>query len=155
MRRAVRVRALGGHRRAARLRATLQAAVRRLTLILCLLGLAFTAPVASAQQDGGSGAFGPLPQAAPEETATPTPPPSVEAQQQTDRTLLYLIGGGLIVLFVIIGYVITRDARSSLPEDSRTEQGPRDQGPHKHARQAKAKARAKTKAQRRARRQNR
>ena len=112
--------------------------------------------MASAQTgEGGSGAFGPLPQAAPEETATPTPPPSVEAQQQTDRTLLYLIGAGLLVLFVVIGYVITRDARSALPEDARTAPEQRDQGPHRHAQQAKAKARAKTKAQRRARRQNR
>ena len=87
--------------------------------------------------------------------STPTPPPSVEAQEQTDRTLLYLIGAGLVVLFVVIGYVITRDARSSLPEEARTEPGQRDQGPHRHAQQAKAKARAKTKAQRRARRQNR
>ena len=60
-----------------------------------------------------------------------------------------------MVLFVVIGYVITRDARSALPEESRTEPGQRDQGPHRHAQQAKAKARAKTKAQRRARRQNR
>ena len=131
--------------------------MRRLALILAVLGLALpvAAPVASAQQGDGGGAFGPLTQAAPEETATPTPPPSVEAQQQTDRTLLYAIGGGLVILFVVIGFVITRDARQSLPEDARSESGQRDAGPHKHARQAKAKARAKTKAQRRARRQNR
>ena len=69
--------------------------------------------------------------------------------------VLVLIGAGLVVLFVVIGYVITRDARQSLPEQARTEPGRRDQGPHRHAQQAKAKARAKTKAQRRARRQNR
>ena len=142
------------------MRATLSAAMRRLALIVCVLGFALSAPVAAAQTgqgqgQGGSGAFGPLPQSAPEETATPTPPPSVEAQEQTDRRLLYLIGAGLVVLFVVIGYVITRDARTSLPEDARTEPGRRDQGPHRHAQQAKAKARAKTKAQRRARRQNR
>jgi hypothetical protein len=129
--------------------------MRRLALILAVLGLALAAPVASAQQGGGGGAFGPLPQAAPEETPTPTPPPSVEAQQQTDRTLLYVIGGGLVILFVVIGFVITRDARQSLPEEARSESGQRDAGPHKHARQAKAKSLAKTKAQRRARRQNR
>jgi hypothetical protein len=129
--------------------------MRRLALILAVLGLALAAPVASAQQGDGGGAFGPLPQAAPEETATPTPPPSVEAQQQTDRTLLYAIGAGLVILFVVIGFVITRDARQSLPEEARSESGRRDAGPHRHARQAKAKARAKTKAQRRARRQNR
>ena len=64
-----------------------------------------------------------------------------------------MIGGGLLVLFVVIGRVITRDARKTLRASGRdAPQGPRDQGPHKHARQAKAKARAKTKAQRRARR---
>jgi hypothetical protein len=130
--------------------------MRRLALILAVLGLAVATPVASAQQGGGGGgAFGPLPQAAPEETATPTPPPSVDAQQQTDRRLLYAIGVGLVILFVVIGFVITRDARQSLPEDARPDSRERDAGPHKHARQAKAKARAKTKAQRRARRQNR
>jgi hypothetical protein len=57
---------------------------------------------------------------------------------------------------VVIARFITRDARQTLrasghdaPERSR------DEGPHRHAREAKAKARAKTKAQRRARRQNR
>jgi hypothetical protein len=56
----------------------------------------------------------------------------------------------------VIGRVITRDARRAVPEGGRddgTKQ--RDQGPHRHARQSKAKARARTKAQRRARRQNR
>ena len=82
--------------------------------------------------------------------------PSVEAQQETDRTLLFVVGGGLLVLFVVIARTITRDARRTLRTSGRDlPAGPRDQGPHKHARQAKAKARAKTKAHRRARRQNR
>ena len=77
LRRALRVRALGGHGRAARVRATLSAAMRRLALIVCVLGLALAAPVAAAQTaqgQGGSGAFGPLPQPAPEETADPDAP---------------------------------------------------------------------------------
>jgi hypothetical protein len=133
----------------------------RLAALMTVLLLAVPAPVALAQTgggagQGGSGAFGPLPPAAPAETATPTPDPSVEAQQGTDRTLLYAIGGGLIVLFVIIGRVITRDARMTLREGGRSDAPKlRDEGPHRHARQSKAKARAKTKAQRRARRQNR
>jgi hypothetical protein len=132
----------------------------RLAALLTVLLLAVPAPIALAQTggagQGGSGAFGPLPPAAPAETATPTPDPSVEAQQSTDRTLLYAIGGGLIVLFVIIGRVITRDARVTLREGGRGDAPKlRDEGPHRHARQSKAKARAKTKAQRRARRQNR
>ena len=132
--------------------------MRRLALPLAVLVLALAAPAALAQQDGGSGAFGPLPQAPPAETATPEPTtdPSVEAQQQTDRTLLYVIGAGLIVLFVVIGRVITRDARQTLRASGHDAPAqPRDQGPHRHAKEAKAKARARTKAQRAARRHNR
>jgi hypothetical protein len=56
----------------------------------------------------------------------------------------------------VIGYVITRDAREHLPESERRAAAQlREEGPHKHARQTKAKARAKTKAQRAARRHNR
>ena len=129
----------------------------RIATLLTALVLLVAAPVAVAQTgEGGSGAFGPLPQPAPAETATPTPDPSVEAQESTDRTLLYLIGGGLVLLFVVIGRVITRDAKQTLHEKGHdAPAGPRDQGPHKHAKQTKAKARAKTKAQRAARRHNR
>jgi hypothetical protein len=133
----------------------------RLAALLTVLVLAAPAPVALAQTGGGGGggggggAFGPIPPAAPPETATPTPDPSIEAQQGTDRTLLFVIGGGLIVLFVVIGRVITRDARRTVHEEGGGEPKLRDEGPHRHARQTKAKARAKTKAQRRARRQNR
>jgi hypothetical protein len=132
---------------------------RRLAALLTILLLALSAPAALAQNQGGGGgggAFGPLPPAAPEPTATPTPDPAVEAQEGTDRTLLFLIGGGLVVLFVVITRVITSDARKALRAQGKDAAPlPRDQGPHRHARQSKAKARAKTKAQRRARRQNR
>jgi hypothetical protein len=130
--------------------------MRRLITLLALLVLAAPTSVALAQTQSPGSPFGPLPQAPPAETPTPTPPPSVQAQQDTDRTLLYAIGAGLLVLFVIIARVITRDARHTLREQGRSDSSkPRDQGPHKHARQSKAKARAKTRAQRRARRQNR
>jgi hypothetical protein len=130
--------------------------MRRLACALTLTALAVPAPAALAQDPNNPGGpFGPLPQAPPAATPTPTPPPSVEAQQDTDRTLLYGIGAALLVLFVVIGRVITRDARRTLPEGARDAPQPRDQGPHRHARQSKAKARARTKAQRRARRQNR
>jgi hypothetical protein len=130
--------------------------MRRLAALLTLLAFVVAAPVALAQSDSNS-PFAPLPQPAPAETAPPpTPTPSAAAQQDTDRTLLYVIGAALVVLFVIIARVITRDARHTLKSQGRDE-APRlrDQGPHRHVRQAKAKARAKTKAQRRARRQNR
>jgi hypothetical protein len=127
----------------------------RLAALLTVLLLAAPAPAALAQDQPG-GPFGPLPPAAPEPTATPTPDPTVEAQEETDRTLLFAIGGILVVLFVVIGRFITRDARRTLHDRGRDEAPKlREQGPHRHARQAKAKARAKTKAQRRARRQNR
>jgi hypothetical protein len=129
--------------------------MRAVTLLLTVVALTLPVPAALAQQDQG-GPFGPLPEAPPAETPAPTPPPSVEAQEETDRTLLFAIGGALLVLFVVIGRVITRDARKTLHEEGRDDAPkPRDQGPHRHARQAKAKARARTKAQRRARRSNR
>jgi hypothetical protein len=129
--------------------------MRPVITLLAVLVLALPARAALAQQQPG-GPFGPLPPAAPAETPTPTPPPSVEAQQDTDRTLLYAIGVGLLALFVVIGRVITRDARKALHERGRDDEPKlREQGPHRHAREAKAKARARTKAQRRARRQNR
>ena len=130
--------------------------MRRITLLLTVLALAVAAPVAVAQEGGGANPFGPLPQPAPAETPTPTPIPSVEAQQETDRTLLFVIGGGLVLLFIVITRVITSDARKALREERRSGAPKlREEGPHRHAKQTKAKARAKTKAQRQARRQNR
>jgi hypothetical protein len=133
--------------------------MRRLAMPLAVLVLALAAPAALAQDGGGGSVFDqPLPQPAPAETATPEPTtdPAVEAQKETDRTLLFVIGGGLLVLFVVIGRVITRDARQTVRAAGHdTPSQARDQGPHRHAKQAKAKARAKTKAQRAARRHNR
>jgi hypothetical protein len=129
--------------------------MKRLLALASLLLLFSAAPAVAQQQP--SDPFGPLPPpSAPEETPTPTPEPSVEAQQETDRTLLFAIGGALLVLFVVIGRTITRDARKTVRAAGHDQPArARDEGPHKHARQAKAKARAKTKAQRRARRQQR
>ena len=136
--------------------------MRRLAALITVLALFAAVPAAVAQTDpsqGGGGAFSPLPQAAPEETPVPTLAPTVEEQSNTDRTLLFAIGGGLLALFLVIGYVITRDARTNLPEVERraAAEGPqlREDGAHRRPKQSKAKARAKTKAQRAARRQNR
>jgi hypothetical protein len=137
--------------------------MRRLAALITLLALLAAAPAAVAQTDpsqgGGGGAFSPLPQPAPEETPVPTRVPTVEEQSNTDRTLLFAIGGGLLVLFLVIGYVITRDARTNLPEVERraAADGPklREDGAHRRPRESKAKARARTKAQRAARRHNR
>jgi hypothetical protein len=118
---------------------------RRIALITTVLTLALAAP-ASAQ----SNAFGPLPPAnpTPAPTATATPDPT---GGDTGRTILYLIGGLLVVGFGVMGWFIMRDARGAIPEPELAGARLRDDGPHKHARDAKAKARAKTRAQKQAR----
>jgi hypothetical protein len=89
----------------------------------------------------------------PEPSATPTPAAVDDTStDQTGRNTLYVIGAALVVAFAGIGIWIARDARRNLPEDLRdADRRERDQGPHKHERQAKAKARAKGRAQRQAR----
>ena len=137
--------------------------MRRCVGLIALL-LALSAPAAVAQDptptptQAPGGVFGPLPETAatPEPTPTPEPSQTAAAQEDTDRRLLFAIGGALLLLFVVIGWFITRDARTHVPASERAAAArQRDEGPHKHARQAKAKARAKTKAQRVARRANR
>jgi hypothetical protein len=118
---------------------------RRIALITTVLTLALAAP-AGAQ----SSAFGPLPpaQSTPAPTATATPAAS---SGDTGRNVLYLIGGLLVVGFGVMGWFIMRDARGAIPQAELAGPRLRDQGPHKHARDAKAKARAKTRAQKQAR----
>jgi hypothetical protein len=117
---------------------------RRLALITTMLVLALPA-AASAQ----SGAFGPLPQA-----ATPTPTvvaaPTVD-DGSTGRNILFIIGGVLIIGFGVMGWFITRDARAAIPKPEFAGPRLRDEGPHKHKMQAKARARKKTHAQKAAR----
>ena len=57
--------------------------------------------------------------------------------------------------FIAIGMFISRDAKRSLPKAHRPSQRLREEGPHKHKREAKAKQRARGKAQKAARRRNR
>jgi hypothetical protein len=124
---------------------------RRLALISTLLVLALAAP-AAAQQDP----FGPLP-AAPTETATPAPTTSSSSDENnTGRNTLFVIGGGLIIGFLVMGWFIMRDARRAIPEEDLAAMSRlREQGPHAHKQHAKAKARAKGRAQRTARKANR
>jgi hypothetical protein len=130
----------------------------RRTLAITLL-LALLAPAAAfaqtTQQPQPGGAFGPLPQAAPAETPTPDQSNDNLTSDLGGRETLYLIGAALLVAFVGIGMFISRDARRSLPEHHRPGHRLREEGPHRHKRQAKARARARTKAQREARRRNR
>jgi hypothetical protein len=120
--------------------------------LLCLLivAVALALPASALAQSGG-GAFGPLPQAAPSDTPVPTATPvNTQDSGSTGTRTVLLIGGGLLALFAVITTVIVRDARRNVPEEQ-LRHLQRDQGPHKHKRQAKAKARAKSRAARQAR----
>jgi hypothetical protein len=123
-----------------------------LSLILALLAPAAAAAQTQAPQQGP---FNPFPP--PEPTPAPAPPEQDDPfGDDVGRTTLYVIAGALLVSFVAIGVFISRDARRSIPRTSRGEgRRLREEGPHKHARQAKAKARARGKAQKAARRRNR
>src|SRR5215211_6744221 len=105
-----------------------------LSLVLVLL-----APATALAQDGNP-FDGQLPPPQPSQTATPEP-----VDSSNDAVAIALL---------IFGFWISRDARSNLSEEDRDHlRGvhKRDEGPHKHERQAKAKARAKGRAQRQAR----
>lgn len=124
----------------------------RRRLAIAALALVLLAPSAALAQDGNP-FDGQLPPAAPQQTPAPEPADSGDSDE-VGRTALYAIGGVLLVFFVGIGFWISRDARSNLSADQRDHlpgTQSRDEGPHKHERQAKAKARAKGRAQRQAR----
>lgn len=120
---------------------------RPIALISTLLVLAFAAPAAAQ-----SGAFGPLPQAAP--SATPTPETRTTDTGETGQTTLFIILGALIVGFGVMGFFVLRDARRKAPEIAMAgpvvpEPGSGARKPHTPA--AKKKMRAKTRAQKQAR----
>jgi hypothetical protein len=118
-------------------------------LLFCFVLLAPAAP-ALAQNSP----FGPLPQ-----PAEPTPAPTSDTStnvlgQDVGRTTLYLIVAALLVIFVFIGWWISRDARTTLHEDPRSVEAERRRhDPHeRHRRQReKERARKKTRAQKQAR----
>ena len=124
---------------------------------LMAVAAALLAPsgAAAQQQQPPANPFGPLPPSA------PTPVPTAEpAEDPTDddvgRTTLYAIMGGLVVVFIGVALWIARDARSRVPERHAPRTGQlREEGPHRHARQAKAKSRAKSRKARAARKRNR
>jgi hypothetical protein len=117
---------------------------RRIALITTMLVLAL--PAAAGAQ--GS-AFGPLPPA----QATPAATPQVQTVDDgsTDKTILFVVGVALILGCGFMGWYILRDARGSIGEPELAGPRLREQGPHKHKMQAKAKARKKTHAQKAAR----
>jgi hypothetical protein len=123
---------------------------RRIALIATLLVLALATPAAAQQNP-----FGPLP-AAPTETPAPTATPSTSDDNNTGRNTLFVIGGALVIGFLIMGWFIMRDARRAIPEEDLAAMSRlREQGPHAHKQHAKRKARAKGRAQRHARKANR
>lgn len=94
--------------------------------------------------------------------STPEPGPTPEPIETDDgsvgTTTLYVIAGGLVVAFVLIGVWISRDARRALPADRRSGlRGSSDPIAERTrpTRRAKARARAKGRAQKAARRRNR
>jgi hypothetical protein len=119
-------------------------------LAAVIVALALLSPSAALAQ-GNNPFNGQLP------PAQPTPVPTVQpikdsSSDNVGRDTLYIIGAALLVFFVGIGVWIARDARSNLPPDERDDRDRlREEGPHKHALQTKAKARAKGRAQRQAR----
>ena len=123
---------------------------RRIALITTLLALALATPAAAQQSP-----FGPLP-AAPTETPAPAATPSAPSDNNTGRNTLFVIGGALVVGFLIMGWFIMRDARRAIPEEDLAAMNRlREQGPHAHKQHAKAKARQKSRQQRQARKANR
>jgi hypothetical protein len=121
----------------------------RLRLAILTCALVLLAPAAAPAQDGNP-FDGQLPPSQP--TPAPTVEPVADPDEGFGRETLWLIGGGVAIALLVFGIWITRDARGSLPADEREERWTRrDEGPHKHERQAKQKARAKTRAQRQAR----
>ena len=117
---------------------------RRIALLTTLLVLAVAAPAAAQ-----GGAFGPLPPA--EATPTPTVASATPDDGKTGRNILFIVGGALIIGFGVMGWFILRDARGAIPEPEFAGPRLRDEGPHKHKKQAKAKSRQKTRAQKSAR----
>lgn len=137
----------------------------RRTLVIALVA-ALLAPAAATAQNNQEQ---PAPPTQPTQPFSPLPPPqptpAPTAEPEDDGFLnseiggsatLYVIAGALLIAFIVIGMVISRDAKRSLPRAHRPEPGRlREEGPHKHKREAKSKARARGKAQKAARRRNR
>lgn len=121
----------------------------RTRLLILLTFAALLMPSAAAL--GQDSPFDGLPQAPPPPapTAEPVDDPNDDG---VTRDTLYVIGGGLLVTFLVIGWWITRDARRNVrPGDRDDPRRLRSEGPHRHERKAKSKARAKGRAQRQAR----
>jgi hypothetical protein len=124
--------------------------MRRLVLLLlCAIFLLAPASAVLAQ----SSPFGPLPPAAPAPTPTPDDNTTSVLGQDVGRATLYLIAGGFVIVFIGIGWWISRDARSSLPSRHRPDAPPVRLTPAERRKRdrARGRAREKTRAQKAAR----
>jgi hypothetical protein len=135
---------------------------RPLALLVAFV-LLVPAPAALAQS-GGGGAFGPLPPAQPAETPQPEEQDdsnAATADEDVSRSTLFLVGIGVLLAFIGLGWAITRDARRNLTEADRAAvEGVRTRKPMSKQERAKARerdrrARQKTRAQRQARKKTR
>jgi hypothetical protein len=118
-------------------------------LLLCATFVLAPAPAVLAQ----SSPFGPLPPAAPAPSATPDNNTTSVLGQDVGRLTLYLIAGGFVILFIGIGWWISRDARSALPSRHRPDAAPVRLTPAERRKRdrARSRARQKTRAQKQAR----
>lgn len=131
---------------------------RRLASLAILLVLLPAAPAL-----GQSNPFTVPTPAAPQPQPTvvvPQPTPANTLDEGTDRGFLYAIAGGLVLIFGVLGFYITRDARKNLTKadrrslDREKSGAPREDltpEQRREAARAKGKARRRTKAQKRAR----
>ena len=125
--------------------------MRRIALLLvCAACLLVPAPAALAQ----TSPFGPLPPAGPAPTPTPTPNTGTNVLgQDVSRATLFAIAGGFVIVFVAIGWFISRDARRTLPADRRDTPTPERLTPAERRKRERnrTRARQKTRAQKAAR----
>jgi hypothetical protein len=124
--------------------------MRRIALLLlCATFLLAPAPAVLAQNSP----FGPLPPAAPAPTPTPDDNTTSVLGQDVGRSTLFLIAGGFVIVFIGIGWWISRDARAALPSRHRPDAAPVRLTPAERRKRdrARSRARQKTRAQKAAR----
>ena len=118
-------------------------------LVLVLLLAALAAPATAGAQGSP---FQPIPPVVTQSTPVPTASGSNADQQDVSRGLLLGIAGAVAVIFIFIGWYITRDARAHLTDDDRRAlEGARTDNDRKRGEEIRRKARAKGKRQRQAR----
>src|SRR4051795_9795919 len=112
------------------------------SLLLCAICVAPAPAPALAQ----SSPFGPLPQPAPTATPTPQDTGTNVLGQDVGRKTLSGVAVGFVLLFIAIGWWISRDARRALPKGPASEGAlARRADPHERHRRQREKERARKK----------